>query len=366
MHHDWQPRVRDLTTTLVRWPSITNSPGEHAFAAELHGLLATWPYFAANPDDLWVEQAPEDQRQRSNVWALVRGHGPATVVLSGHYDVVSIANYGALAPWACDPPALLPRLIAALAAEHSTAADAAALADLQSGDYLVGRGALDMKGGIAAGLAVLEAWSELPEPRGNLLFVATPDEEDSSQGMRAAALALPRIAAARSLALRAAINLDSAGEQGDEGLGRAVFWGSVGKLLPTVFLVGRETHAGNPFDGVNVNLLAAAITQRIECCAALADVGAGEAAPPPVNLKQGDLKNYYDVTTPTTAWSTYNVLNSWPADHENAGADYRGGPRGAGRGSGVLGGPGPAVAGPERPAGPRACLAANRAELRRA
>ncbi len=315
MPHDtpdhWFPLVRDLTLKLVRFPSITNTPGEVAFAQHLYTLLAAHPYFQANPGHLRIERAPDDPRGRSNVFALVRG-GPRTVVLTGHYDVVSIENYGDLAPYACLPEALLPRLVAELEAGAQGEADQLALQDLRSGDYLPGRGALDMKSGLAAGMALLFRLAELDERPGSLLLIATPDEEQTSQGMRAAAARLPSLAQEWGLEPVAAINLDSTTDRGDGRDGQVIYMGSVGKLLPSVYVVGRDTHAGAPFDGVNANLLAAEITRRIECSPELADMAAGEVAPPPVCLKQADLKAHYDVTTPAAAWCYYNLLTySW-------------------------------------------------------
>ncbi|CAN5596374.1 M20/M25/M40 family metallo-hydrolase [soil metagenome] len=304
----WYADVHQLTLELVRIPSLTNSAGETNFAQQLADLLTTWAYFQKYSSQLRRLPTLNDLHQRENLFALVRGATAQTIVLAGHYDVVSIENYGALQPWAYDPEALLPRLIAEL--EGSTQpADAQALADLRSGNFMPGRGALDMKSGLAAGLAVLRraALQARPLPC-NLLFVATPDEEQASHGMRSAVQQLPMLAAEWGLALTAAINLDSGVDVGDGGQGQTIFMGSVGKLLPAVYVVGRETHAGAPFTGVNATLLAAAITQRIECNVALTDTVAGETSPPPVCLKQIDLKNYYDVTTPTAAWCYYNLL----------------------------------------------------------
>jgi arginine utilization protein RocB len=308
----WFDRVRELTLALMRFPSVTGTTGEVAFAQYLHDLLAARPYFAANPGDLRIERAPIDPHGRSNVFALVRGAEPETVLLTGHYDIVSMANYGALAPYACDPEALLPRLIADLAAGAQGPAERLALDDLRSGAFMPGRGALDMKSGIAAGIAVLEHFATLAGRRGNLLLIATPDEEENSEGMRAAVASLPALAAEWGLEPIAAINLDSAIDRGDGRDGQAIFMGSVGKLLPSVYLVGRDTHAGAPFDGVGANLLAAEVTRRIECNPALADQAEGEIAPAPVSLKQADLKQGYDVTTPAAAWCYYNLLtHSW-------------------------------------------------------
>ncbi len=305
----WSPRVREWALKLVALPSITNTRGETEFAMHLYNLLVTWPYFRAHPEDLLVEPTVDDLHERSNLFALVRGDGPATVVLSGHYDVVAVENYGRLLPWAFDPEALLPRLIGELDQSPSSESDRRALHDLRTGNFLPGRGMLDMKSGLAAGIAALQRFAcAVGDRRGNLLFVATPDEEDSSHGMRSAALRLSKLAEERALSLEAAINLDASDDPSDGSEGQAIFLGTVGKLLPFVYLVGHETHAGSPFSGINPNLLAAEVTRRVECNNALADRSDGAPLAPPVCLKQVDLKTHYDVTTPAAAWCYYNVL----------------------------------------------------------
>jgi arginine utilization protein RocB len=314
MDSTWFATVRALTLALVRVPSVTGTPGEVAFADHLAALLAAQPYFVAHPDHLRLVPVPGDPNGRRNVVALVRGVGAETVVLTGHYDVVSTANYGELEPWACDPDALLPRLRAALAAARPASADALALADLESGTYLPGRGALDMKSGLAVGGAVLHRFAATPHAPGNLLFLASPDEEVDSQGIRGAVAALPALAAEWGLSLVAAINLDAVADSGDGAAGQAAYLGSVGKLLPSVYVVGREAHAGSPFAGVSAALLAAEVTRRVEGNGDLSDDTAGELAPPPVTLAMRDLKAQYDVTTPTSVWCLYNVLtHGWSA-----------------------------------------------------
>lgn len=308
MPETWFHRARQLTLDLVRHASVTGSEGEGAFGPYLRDLLAALPYFATHPEDLWLEPTVGDRHQRANLFALVRGEGRETVVLAGHYDTVSLEPYGPLSPLACEPEALLPRLVDALRRAGTSAADTRALADLESGDFLPGRGVLDMKSGLAAGIAVLERFAATPGRRGNLLFLATPDEEVTSLGMRSAALALPGLARERGLELAAAINLDATNDPGDGTEGQAVYLGSVGKLLPSVLFVGRPTHAGFPFDGLNANLLVAELVRRAECEPDHADAAHGEVAPPPVNLKLADLKDYYDVTTPELAWCTFNQL----------------------------------------------------------
>ncbi len=302
-------RARDLTLALVRRPSVTGTPDETSFGPWLHDQLAAWPYFAAHPQDLHCQQTDNDPHERSIVAALVRGSGRATVVLTGHYDTVSLADYGALAPLACEPLALLPALIAALDAS-TTPADARAAADLRSGDWLPGRAILDMKSGLGAALAVLEAFAANHDRTGNLLFLAVPDEEQLSHGMRSAAQHLPALAAAWGLNLVAAINTDATVDTGNGSAGRAIFLGSVGKLLPTALILGCQTHVGAPFDGVSATLLAAEIARTIEGNPACGDPQPTDGAlpPAPVVLQLRDQKPGYDVTTPAAVFLACNLL----------------------------------------------------------
>jgi hypothetical protein len=89
-----------------------------------------------------------------------------------------------LGPLAFKPDELLAALIADLESRPLNATEQQALDDFNSGAFLPGRGILDMKSGIAAGKAVLEAFAEEPDRSGNLLLIATPDEERGSRGMR--------------------------------------------------------------------------------------------------------------------------------------------------------------------------------------
>jgi arginine utilization protein RocB len=82
-----------------------------------------------------------------------------------------------------------------------------------------------MKSGLAAGLAVLEAFAAEPDRGGNLLFLAVPDEEANSAGARSAAQALPDLAARLSLRFDAAVNLDALVDDGDGEIGRSVALG---------------------------------------------------------------------------------------------------------------------------------------------
>lgn len=304
----WSERAKTLSLLMTTWPSITGSNGEAEFAGRLRALLADTPYFRAHPHQLFTRPS-HGEPQRENLFALVRGKGRRTLVLAGHFDTVSIANYGALAPLATDPEALHLALIDELSSKPMlNDTEAKTLADLGSGDFLPGRGLLDMKSGLAAGIVALERFAEIDGPPGNLLFVATPDEENRSRGMISLRNALPEIAAKLGLDIVGGINLDSTSDEGDGADGRALYLGSVGKYSPFAFVVGRPTHAGYAYNGVSAHLIAAEIMRATEFNDRLTDEAFGERSPPPVCLEGRDVRHGYEVTTPAHVWLSFNWL----------------------------------------------------------
>ena len=301
--------ARAWAMALTRQPSVTGTDDEAAFGPWLAGRLSG--AFATRRADVWTfPVAPGDPRHC--VVLLVRGdrsldgESRATVVLTGHYDTVSTRDYGDLAGLATDPEALAPALLARLSTMASTPAEVRAEADLASGAFLPGRGLLDMKAGLAAGIAAAERFAAAGQ-RGNVLFLAVPDEEAASSGARRAAPELGAIAHAHDLDLIAAVNLDAIADDGDGTPGRVVALGTIGKLLPTAFVIGLPTHAGYPHAGVNAAVLAAAIAARIEWAPELTDLTEGPGTPPSL-LTLRDGKTGYDVTTPATAFAAFNVL----------------------------------------------------------
>ena len=81
--------------------------------------------------------------------------------------------------------------------------------DLDSGDYMFGRGALDMKSGDAVFMVILKHLSEHPEDlSGNLLLSINPVEENRHQGIIEEAELLMEIQKKYGLHNKAAINND--------------------------------------------------------------------------------------------------------------------------------------------------------------
>ncbi len=300
-------RTRALSLLMTRWPSVTGSPDEADFSQKLRAHLAETPYFSRHPEQLFTVDSHGEPLTRS-VGALVRGSGRRTVVLAGHFDTVSIANYGTLAPLACDPEPLTEALVKELESRPLNAAETKALKDFKSGDFIAGRGLLDMKSGLAAGIAALERFARLEIKEGNILFVATPDEENRSRGMRSLRNALPEISRRFDLDIVGGINLDASSCERDGEEGRAVYLGSIGKFAPFAFVIGRPTHAGYPFNGTSAHRISAEIVRAMDTVPELSDEAFGERSPPPVCLEARDIRDGYDVTTPDRVWLSFNWL----------------------------------------------------------
>jgi arginine utilization protein RocB len=301
-------RARQHAYRFVGWPSITGSRGEAEFAQHLAGYLRGLPAFAGKADAVRLIES-HGNPPTHNVAALVRGSGRKCIVLAGHFDVVTTDNYRGLKDLAFDPDRLAAALVGELSASQRNERETLALQDLRSGAFVPGRGMHDMKSGLAAGLAAVERFAALPSPEGNLLFVATPDEENRSRGMRSFRDALPALAADWDLDISGGLNLDSSDDFGDGSYGQRMFFGTVGKYSPFAYVVGKGTHAGYPYDGISAHLIGAEILRAIEKNGELADAAFGETAPAPVCLEARDFRQIYDVTTPETAWLSFNWLS---------------------------------------------------------
>jgi arginine utilization protein RocB len=191
------------------------------------------------------------------------------------------------ASFAGDPERLREALISRL---RVSAADPEALAGLESGEFLPGRGILDMKSGLAAGISAVFRHAVDESPAGNLLLVATADEETDSRGMRAASGHLRALAANWNVELVAGVNLDATSDDGDGRAGRSVALGSPGKLLLSAYVLGDAVHGCYPLTGISGGYIAAELARAIEGVPTLAGDGSPDGPPPPVLLALSDLK----------------------------------------------------------------------------
>ena len=292
-----------LMLDLVKIGSFSATAGEKVCADRICEHLSRLSAFRKRPEDLKQVPLPGNPHGSTSVVALVRAEPPTnrTVVLEGHFDVVDIEVYGPLQEVALDPEACTRRMREMPLPEE-------AREDLESGNYLFSRGVMDMKFGLAMGMALLAEASENPGAFGvNLMLVAVPDEENNSAGMRAAVGALAR-AQEEGLDLLGCIMVEPSDPGYTGGNGRVISFGTVGTIMPFVLVMGKEAHGSEYFDGINANLAMAHLNLLLEGNPDLADVGGEENYPPMVCLKQKDLREAYSITLPERAVAYYSLI----------------------------------------------------------
>ncbi len=304
--------ILELMIDLVKIPSVSCSPGEAEAGRFIHSKLMTLPYFREHPENNRLIPVPDDPFGRGVVLAIAEADPPTrdTVILTGHYDVVDTGDFGPLEHLAFSPAEYTEKL-----REKGLEGDAGR--DLNSGDYIFGRGVMDMKCGLAAEMALIaEAVCSPGKLKVNLLFLAVPDEEVGSAGMRAAVPLLAALQRSRELRLLGAVMTEPASAGAPDAEDEVISFGSVGKLMPFFYCVGTGSHVGQYFEGFNASLLAAHCMLLVEGDPSLADSARGETVPPPACLFSRDLREGYSVTLPDRAAVFFNLLTlgKTPAD----------------------------------------------------
>lgn len=294
--------MESLTVDLVKVQSVNGTEGEVHIAEKIENILRGFSYFKANADQVWTKTVDHDFLGRKSVFALLKSESPSkkTVLLHAHSDTVTIDDFGDIKDLAVQPYKLMEKL-----KDVNLLPDVKA--DLESGDWVFGRGTVDMKSGIAAHLLVLKYLSENRNVfSGNILFMANPIEETTHGGIIDALPELEYLQSEEELEFECAINTDFVGPLYSGDNTRYIYLGSVGKLLPAFYIKGKETHVGQAYEGLDPNLIASEITSRIDLNADLADEAEGEVTQSPVTLKQKDLKPTYNVQTPISSFLYFN------------------------------------------------------------
>ena len=297
--------VKQLTKELVKIPSIVKSSGEKECSEEIYAYYNELEYFKENPEYLVLQQTINDEIERYNTIAMVKGskgNSNKTIILMGHLDTVGVEDFGHIKKYAQDPDKL-PGLLRDLNLGDDVNKD------IDSGDYMYGRGALDIKAGVAGHMYLIKYFSQHTEElEGNLIAIAEADEEDNSHGIISALKILKEWKNKYDLEYIAAINADYSTPYHENDENRYIYFGTIGKLLPSFYVTGKETHVGQAYGGLDPNLLVAELTRNIELNTDLCDESQGEVTIPPISLKQSDLKERYDVQTAMAAYSYYNYF----------------------------------------------------------
>ena len=291
----------NMIKELVSIPSVTESAAESAPGLWMKKRLEQLPYFKENPSHLQWTATPLEGASETLHSLVVRVDAAVptkrSVLMIGHYDVVGVSVYGDIA-------------------EHAYDADWLGQYFGADENTLYGRGAMDMKCGVALDMDIIE---EFAANRSlfdvNLVVAFVGDEENASAGMRGV---LPVLAAMQKegLDFLAALNTEP-GEAGKSGAtGPMVFLGTLGKLMPSFYVRGRGAHVGNFYDGFSALLAASRIVAYAEGNPHLADPLNGISEPSWTCLDLRSLREGYSVTVSDRACAYFNCFTATntPAD----------------------------------------------------
>ena len=294
-------KIKDILYGYVMRRSISYSPGEREAEEYFLDFFGKQEYFQAHPRYYGAFPIEGDPFGRRAVWAMVKGKGPDTVVLLHHYDVVTVEDFKTLKDYAFTPDELGERLM-----EIKDSLADEAREDLESGKWLFGRGVCDMKGGGSVQMALLSEYAGQEDFQGNVIVLGVPDEENLSAGMRAGVLLLDRMKKEYGLKYKLMINSEPHQRKTKE---EGVFsFGSIGKLMPFVYVRGCLAHAGKVFEGLNPVNIMCEIVRGTEVQMEFSDVVGKEAAPPPTWLYLRETKQSYDVSMPLSVHGCLSIL----------------------------------------------------------
>lgn len=288
-----------LLKQLVAHQSVTHSEGEQSFPYLVKDQLMSLDYFKAHPEQIHL--VPTDDGRHAVVALYLGATSHKAVTCISHFDTVGIEDFGLYQSEAFD----MDRLTATFQG-HVEDFDKEVQVDIQSGQYLFGRGSMDMKPGLMLHMsliekAIIEQWDI------NLILMTVPDEEVTSKGMHAAVAHLDELCQQHQLDIVLHLNSEPTFQQQGNDI-HYFYSGSIGKIMPGVFVNGRETHVGTPALGLSSNFMMSYILQEIEYSARFKETFEGESTPFPVTLKMNDVKHHYDVQTPFRTVALFNLF----------------------------------------------------------
>lgn len=303
MDKDLSKKIRDLTIELAQIKSVVGTKEENNVVERIYEKFTKMEYFKNNPELLRYVPVKDDPLERKSVMAIVKGekgNSKKTVILIGHTDTVGISDYGIIQDYATKPLELADKL-------KEVSLPKEALEDLESGEYLFGRGVFDMKCGVATLMTLIESISnDIEEFEGNIVFAAVCDEEGNSGGMLSVVPELVELKEKEGFEYLAVIDTDYSAPRYEGDNTRYVYVGTVGKLMPSFYIVGSEAHGGDPFKGLDPNHISSAIVEEIDFNTKYCDEAEGEVTVPPISLRQQDLKVEYSVQTAKTSYLYFN------------------------------------------------------------
>ncbi len=294
-----QDRIIQLTKELVSIPSVVHSEGEQHVAQFIFEWLSELDYFKKNKNFLIREDILNDRLKRFNVMVLIKlDQMIDTVIGIGHFDTVDVSDFGNLKSYAFQVDQLKQELLK----------DKDSHQGLSQEHMLFGRGVLDMKSGVAIWMELIKEISENPTEFGkNLVVCFVCDEEGTSLGMKHSILPLLKLKERFNLNYLGAIDTDYTTSQYPDDPHRYVYFGTVGKLLVNFVAVGKESHASDPFSGLDANFLISEIVREINLNPKYTDHDQSRTTPVPISLHMQNQDKGYSVQTSKISWVYFNV-----------------------------------------------------------
>lgn len=298
--------VKRLTKEMVAIPSINKVPlGETAVAKYVYDYFMAMDYFKKNPSYVKMFKTIDDSPERHSTYAYIKGtkgNSNKTIIMLSHTDTVGVDDFGTIKEFAFDCDALPAKFLEMNSSDIVKE-------DIKSGEFMFGRGTLDMKSGVAGHMFIIKYFADHPEELdGNLLAIAVCDEEDMSKGILSGLDELVDLKKKEGFDYVACINAGYSTNYNPGDENRYIYYGCIGKTLPTFVAFGKEAHVGQSFAALDPNLLIAEITKRMSLNTDLCDIAHGEVTAPPISLKQTDTKVGYTVQTALVAMSYYNFF----------------------------------------------------------
>ncbi len=306
---DFKEQLMETMLNIVAAPGISGTKSENLASDKIYDILGSIPYFQRNPVNLQKIKVKNDDLGRTFVSALFCSNKKSskTIILTGHHDVVDVEGCGHLKDLAFSPYEYTKRV-------KELGLNQEASDDLQSGEWLFGRGVADMKHGLALGIELLREFSRSEEFEGNILFLSVPAEETNSEGMLGA---IHHLLELQNSGLEyVGLLLLEPSSCGTASADKMMHTGTPGKINPLFFFAGKETHVAHSFDGLNANTLASEFNRLFELNLDICDTIDGNHSMPPTCLKQMDLKDIYSATTPLYAVSYYNLQTLHTASND--------------------------------------------------
>ena len=294
-------RIEELMLRFVAVRTDTGTAKERNAEAFFADWFEEVPYFREHKEYRGFFSIPDDHLSRKIPWCLRKGMGNSTVVLIHHSDCVAPDDYGIL-----DEASTLPWELDAALKEGKRDIPNQVKEDLFSEEWIFGLGPCDMKGGAAVQMALMEKYCQDENFHGNVVMLSVPDEENLSAGMRGGVLLLDELKSKYNLNYVLMLNSEPHGRT--DNLQPVVYTGSIGKIMPVVYVRGRLAHGASAFQGLNPIALLAEIICKTELEKDFLEEAKGVVTPPPTWLYAKDSKDVYDVSLPLSACGYMNIL----------------------------------------------------------